>query len=300
MSTSAEAPGRQLIGTRVEGLALVLFTACSWGLAWPISKYLLTMLPPYSMRAVSGVIGCVLAFIIAYARRERMWPPRDQWGRILLFSLLNYGLFIVFTTQSLARLKASEAVVLTYTIPVWTALFAWPILRERLTVVKLLALLLAMGGVTLLVGAGTAGVAWEKIPAASLSLGAAACFSLGTVLGKQRPLRLPPTVAVAWQALFGMALVCAFAGTERRDWVGITVTGWWGIIYIAVIPMTAAYLAWFRALRLVPASTAAAAVLISPLIGVIGSGLMLGETFGPRQVVALVMTLTGVALAARA
>ena len=63
--------------------------------------------------------------------------------------------------------------------------------------------------------------------------------------------------------------------------------------------MTAAYLAWFRALRMVPASTAAAAVLISPLVGVIGSGLMLGETFGTRQVVALVMTLTGVALAAR-
>lgn len=277
----------------------MLFTACGWGLAWPISKYLLTMLPPYSMRAISGVIGCILAFTIAYARRERIWPPRDQWGRILLFSLLNYGLFIVFTTQSLARLKASEAVVLTYTIPVWTALFAWPILRERPTAVKLLALVLAMAGVALLVGADTAGVAWRKLPAASLSLGAAACFSLGTVLGKQRPLRLPPTVAVAWQALFGITLVCAFAGTEHRDWAGISVPGWTGIVYIAVIPMTAAYLAWFRALRMVPASTAAAAVLISPLIGVIGSGIMLGETFGARQVIALIMTLTGVSLAAR-
>ncbi|MBN8907339.1 MAG: EamA family transporter, partial [Rhodospirillales bacterium] len=64
-------------------------------------------------------------------------------------------------------------------------------------------------------------------------------------------------------------------------------------------PMTVSYLAWFRALRLVPASTAATTVLLSPLIGVAGSALLLGETLGPRQVLGLVLTLTGVGLAAR-
>jgi drug/metabolite transporter (DMT)-like permease len=91
--------------------------------------------------------------------------------------------------------------------------------------------------------------------------------------------------------LFGIAFVWAFAATEQRDWGGITVNGWMGLGYIAAVPMMLAYLAWFRALRLVSASTAATTVLISPLVGVIGSGLMLGETFGPRQVIALAMTL---------
>jgi drug/metabolite transporter (DMT)-like permease len=50
---------------------------------------------------------------------------------------------------------------------------------------------------------------------------------------------------------------------------------------------------------MVPASTASTTVLLSPVVGVIGSGLLLGEVFGPRQVVALVMTLMGVTLAAR-
>ena len=58
------------------------------------------------------------------------------------------------------------------------------------------------------------------------------------------------------------------------------------------------YLAWFRALKLVPASTAATTVLVSPLVGVIGSTLLLGEALGPRQLVALALTLTGVGLAA--
>jgi drug/metabolite transporter (DMT)-like permease len=63
--------------------------------------------------------------------------------------------------------------------------------------------------------------------------------------------------------------------------------------------MTLAYLAWFRALRLVTAATASTALLIAPVVGVFSSMLLLGEPLGARQLMALAMTLTGVGLAAR-
>ncbi len=119
------------------------------------------------------------------------------------------------------------------------------------------------------------------------------------MLAKHKPLRLPPTVSVFWQALFGISLVILFAAPEQRNWGGVSDIGWVALIYIAVVPLTLAYLAWFRALRLVSASTAATTVLISPMVGVIGSGVILHETFGTRQLLALAMTLTGVALASR-
>jgi probable blue pigment (indigoidine) exporter len=299
VSTSANTASKRLVTEHTEGLALVLFTACSWGLTWPQSKFLLTMLPPFSMRASCGIIGFSFAFLVAFIRRERLWPPRDQWPRLILFAMLNYGLFIVLTTESLVWLKASEAVVITYTLPVWASLLAWPMLGERPTIRKILALVLALGGVALLVGADTAEATWQKLPAAGLSLAAAILFGLGTVLAKKKPLRLPPTTSVAWQAMLGMVLVVSLALFEHRDWGRVTALGWASIAYISTIPLTVAYLAWFRALRMVPASTAATTVLISPLVGVIGSGVLLGETFGPRQIVALLMTLAGVTLAAR-
>src|SRR3954447_6847564 len=132
VSTSAEAD-RRLLRTRTEGLALVLFTACSWGLTWPQTKYLMSLLPAFSARAACGVIGCVFAFLVAVLRRERVMPPRDQWLRLTVYAMLNYGLFIVLTTQSLKHLKASEAVTITYTLPVWASLLAWPMLGERPT-----------------------------------------------------------------------------------------------------------------------------------------------------------------------
>jgi probable blue pigment (indigoidine) exporter len=298
VSTSADST-RRLVGERTEGIALVLFTACSWGLTWPQSKFLLTMLPPFSMRGLCGVLGFTFAFLVAVIRRERIWPPADQWPRLFVFSMLNYGLFIVLTTQSLVWLKASEAVVITYTLPVWASLLAWPMLGERPTIRKLVALVLALGGVALMVGADPASASAEELPGVALGFAAAILFGLGTVLAKQKPIRMPPASSVAWQAMLGMVLVVGLAAFEHPDFTQVTTGGWASIAYISTIPLTVAYLAWFRALRMVPASTAATTVLVSPLVGVIGSAILLGETFGPRQIVALAMTLLGVALAAR-
>ena len=290
---------RGFLGSRTEGLALLLFTACCWGLTWPQSKYLLQMLPPFSMRASCGMAGCVVAFALAAIRRENLLPPRAQWGRLLLFSMLNYGAFIALTAKSLAWLSASQAVVLTYTLPIWAGVLAWPMLGEKPTPRKTIAVILGVGGVILMV-APAAGVSNpHEIAGAGLALAAAMLFGLGTVISKRRPLALPPVTSVAWQAGLGVLPVGLLAQSETPHWGNVTPLGWAAIGYVAVLPLTVAYVAWFRALRLVPASTAATTVLISPLIGVLGSSLLLGESLAPRQIVALGLTLGGVALAAR-
>lgn len=300
MSTSAE-PGAKarFVGSRAEGLCLVLFTACTWGLTWPQSKFLLTMLPPFSMRAVSGVAGSLFAFLIVLIRREKMLPPRDQWPWLLVFAMLNYGLFVVLTTEALVYLSASEAVTITYTLPIWASILAWPMLGERLTPARIIAILLGCGGVALMVGVGSAGASWDKLPGAAMGFAAAWLFGLGTVVAKKHPLRLPPAAGVAWQGAIGTIPVLLLAQWEHPAWSHVTQGGWLSIAYIATLPLSVAYVAWFRALKLVPASTAATTVLVSPMIGVIGSTLLLGEALGPRQWIALGMTLTGVALAAR-
>ena len=96
--------------------------------------------------------------------------------------------------------------------------------------------------------------------------------------------------------LVPLGLLAAF---ETPDWSRVTASGWYCMGFVATVPLVVAYLAWFRALKLVPASVAAATVLVSPVVGVLGSTLVLGETLGPRQMVALGMTLVGVGLAVR-
>jgi probable blue pigment (indigoidine) exporter len=280
-------------------MCLVLFTACAWGASWPQTKFLLGELPPFTMRAFCGACGCVFAFAVAAARREDLRPPRAQWARLFLFAMLNYGAYIVFSTEAQVYLPASEAIVLTYTLPIWASLLAWPLLGERPSWRQYVALVLAIGGVALLVGVGSADMRWEQMPGVAMALAGSMLFGLGTVLAKRTPMALPPATSVAWQVALGTAVLLMLAVFETPDWSRVTPAGWACVAFVATVPMTIAYLAWFRALRLVPASVAATTVLVSPMVGVLGGTLVLGETLGPRQIVALGLTLAGVALAAR-
>ncbi len=112
-----------------------------------------------------------------------------------------------------------------------------------------------------------------------MGLTAAVLFGLGTVLAKRTPLTTLPPAGVAWQVGFGH-------GSRLRYWrrsrlpigAAITLAGWACITYVATMPMTIAYLAWFRALRMVPASMAATTVLVSPMVGVLGGTLVVGPS----------------------
>lgn len=300
MSTSADAARPRLIGARAEGLALLLFTACTWGATWPQAKFLLSEMPPFTARAIPNTAGVLFAFAVAVALRERLRPPPGEWRWLLIYGVLNYGAFTILSTLSLVWLKASEAVIIVYTLPIWAGMLAWPMLGERPTRRRIGAMLLALSGVALLVGVGAEAAEWRKLPGIACGFLAAWLFALATVVAKRHPLRMPPVAGVAWQAAFGAVPVVLLALLfEHPHWQRVTPLGIAAFGYIATMPLTIAYLTWFRALRLVPASIAATTVLISPTIGVLSSALLLGDPLGPRQVVALVMTLTGVGLAAR-
>ena len=86
---------------------------------------------------------------------------------------------------------------------------------------------------------------------------------------------------------------------ERWDVSHVTALGWASASYVTVIALCGAYLTWFGALRILPASTATVGMLLVPVIGVLSSALVLGEPLGPRHFVALGLTITGVFLSSK-
>lgn len=137
--------------------------------------------------------------------------------------------------------------------------------------------------------------ALSKPPGALRGFAVAVLFALGTIVAKKRLLAMPPGTGVAWPALFGALLAAVLALFEHPDWSRLNMIGGAIFGWIAVMPLTVAYLAWCRALRYVVPSLTATTVLLSPTIGVHVSALALRDPSRPRHLVAL--ALTGVAMA---
>jgi drug/metabolite transporter (DMT)-like permease len=162
------------------------------------------------------------------------------------------------------------------------------------------ALGLALAGLGVLVlGRGVA-VGLASLPGVACALAAAILFSAGTVAAKRWPLGLPPASAAAWQIALGVApLGLGALLVEAPDFSALSAVDWGLLAYGGAGPLGLCYLAWFAALRRLPAAAAASGTLGTPIVGVLAAAALLGEPFGLREALALTLTLTGVVLALR-
>ena len=275
-------------------------TSVGWGFNWPVTKYLLSELPPLTLRGSSGVIGAALLALLALLSRQSLHVPRWMWPRIVLLGVLNVTAWMVLMGLALLWLPASEAALIAYTMPVWASLLAWPVLGERPTLLRTIALLMAFAGLASIMGGNGLSASMQKLPGIIMALCGAIGFAVGTVLAKRRPILLPPIPAAAWQIGVG-CLPVAIAGLliETTNVSAITETGWALLVYSVVGQFCIAYVSWFAALARLPASVAAIGTMAVPVIGVVTSALALHEPLGPGQIGALIFTLAGVALATR-
>jgi drug/metabolite transporter (DMT)-like permease len=281
------------------GLIFLAVTTIGWGFNWPVSKYLLTTLPPLTVRGCTGVVGALCLAALARSQGQSLKVPRALWPRLMLAALLNVGCWMVLIGLALLWLPASETALIAYTMPVWAAIMAWPVLGERPTPLRLIALVLAFGGLATIMGGNGLAASASQLPGILLALAGAVGFALGTVLSKRDPLHLPPFSAAAWQVGLG-CLPVAIAGLliETTPLAALTPFVWLLMFYSVAIAFCLCYITWFGALARLPASVAAIGTMAVPVIGVLVSALTLHEPFGIIQIAALALTVGGVALAA--
>jgi drug/metabolite transporter (DMT)-like permease len=282
------------------GLMFLAITSIGWGFNWPVTKYLISELPPLTLRGATGVIGASLLAILALMRGQSLKVRRDLWPRLVLAAVLNVMGWMVLMGLALLWLPASEAALIAYTMPVWASLLAWPVLGERPTVLRTLALVMAFAGLAAIMGGNGVTASLTKLPGILMALVGAMGFALGTVLEKKLPLQLPPIPAAAWQIGIGCFPIAVIGVLfETSHWNDVTPTGWLLLFYSTVIQFCVAYVSWFAALARLPASVAAIGTMAVPVIGVLASAVALHEPLGVGQIAALVFTLAGVALATR-
>ncbi|SEP20473.1 EamA domain-containing membrane protein RarD [Rhodopseudomonas pseudopalustris] len=282
------------------GLFFLGVASIGWGLNFPIMKNLMTEWPPLSARGLSGIIGALALALIATSRGETLRVPRAMWSRLILVSMLTIGGWVAFMGLALLWLRASDAAVLGISIPLWVALVAWPVLGERVSPVRAIALLIALAGIAVLIGGSGFDASLDKLPGILCALAGAVCVAFGTVLTKHFPLALPPLSLATWQIGLGCIPV-AVAGLAFEDphVAALSAIGWASMIYMTLVQFCVCYVCWFAALERLPAATASIGTLLVPVVGVLASAAMLQEPLGLTEVIALTVTLASVALALR-
>ena len=253
--------------------------ALFWGLNWPAVKIMLTAISPWTLRAVGLACGATLLAAFAKATAKSLAIPRAHWRHLVIAGLLNVAGFNIFAVFAQLSMPASRAAILTFTMPLWAALFGWIVLAEPIDRLRAASLALGALGLAILSSSFWPDIAAGQLPLGLVHvLGAAISWAAGTVYLKKYKINADPLAITTWQVIvaaiactLGMALfeVPRFDLSEPRVALAFA--------YHVALPQAASYVLWFGLITKVSSSTASLGTLLVPVFGVIGAVAILGE-----------------------
>ena len=267
---------RNSAGAATSAKLMVVVMGVAWGFNWVAARIILTVLPPWTMRALGIGLGDLTLFAAAALTGVSLAVPRGERLKVMIAGFLNVAIFNVCSAYAQVYGTTSRAIVIAYSMPIWAALLAHFVLHEKLTPVKLTALALCAAGLAILIFP----LARSGIPFGALfALICAWTWAAGTVYLKWAKIRAATLAIAAWQLLFGWLMLAAgtlaFEGVPHLWPLPAHILAWIG--YNGLIGMGMAYFIWFVVVDRLPATTASLGSLLVPVVGVIGSAWLVGE-----------------------
>lgn len=256
--------------TRSAGLRLAVLTMTISGFAVFLNGYGVRAWADSGGSATYTAIKNVVAasvLLVAYsalARRQTGstdWRPTraSQWMKLGLVGVIGGSVPFLLFFEGLARASSENAAFIHKTLIIWVALLAVPILKEKVSVWHLGALVLLVVGQTVLVG-GLGGLSLGS--GELMMLGATQLWAVEVIVVKRLLAELPPaTVAVARMG-FGAAILVgyglitgafhALAGIGVAQWAWVLLTG---------LVLSAYVSCWYAALARIQAIDVSAVIV---------------------------------------
>ncbi|MFZ1679757.1 MAG: DMT family transporter [Rhizobiaceae bacterium] len=286
---------------RLDALAVMAMIGLT--LTWGINQSLIKIgnggFNPLAIAVFRAALAGLLVALwcrlrgIALFSRDGSLPAGLLAGALFAaeFALIFIGLD--FTT-------AARGALMVNTMPFFVAAGAHFMLGERLSGAKVAGMALAFLGVVLVFSDRLSMPAPGALLGDALMLGAAALWAATTLVIKgSRLSTVSAEKVLLYQLAVSAALTAPFvmlAGPIVRQWSGVAAGA---VLIQAVFVVAVTYVVWFALMRRYPASALSDFTFLSPVFGVLGGGLILGEPLSWRVFLALACIGAGLLIANR-
>lgn len=225
---------------------------------------------------------------------------RDYWlaAAAGAFLAAHFASWIV----SLEYTSVASSVALVTTNPIWIALFSLLVLRQRMPLLRALAVALSLAGSGIVLWADSgAAVLGAPNPLLGNTLALVGSLAMCGYLLLGRRLRAHISVLTYIGVVYAVAALClmALALASGTQMGGYPYFAWILLAAMALGPQLLGHGAFNYALKHVSATMIALAVLGEPIGSTILAWLLFGEAVGPLKLAGMSLLLGGIFLAAR-
>jgi drug/metabolite transporter (DMT)-like permease len=282
---------------RLLNYALLCFLGLVWGSSFLFIELALQSYSAIAIAAVRITEGAIILCGALWLSRHSLPRTLRPWllllvlaviGTVLPFFLINYG-------QS--RITSSLSAILIATVPIFTLVLAHFFTDDRITPAKAIGVVLGMIGIGLLFGPAALEGLTDSVIGQLLVMAGAFCYAVNGVIAR-RLLGVAPMVSgaviLAFAALISVPLAFGF---DRPLAIEPTWQSVVGLIGLGVFSTGLAFLALYRLLATAGPNFVSANNYLAACVGVTWGVVLLGEPLTWRMVVALAVTLIGIAIA---
>lgn len=273
-----------------------LGAAAIWGGMYVVSDVVLPVVPPFTLLSLRLLISVVVLGAIVFGIQKSALPPWPIIREALIVGVVGFGLSLGAQFTGTDRSNAVNGSLITSASPAFILIFAYFILREQLTALRIVSVALATIGVIVIINPAEANFSSETFIGDLLLAVAALTWGLYSVLTKRSSTRISTLMFSFLAPVGGLLISLPAAAWEltTRPIGEITPAITLGILYLGVISTAVAMWAWNRAFALVDASVASLYFFAQPLVGTLLGVLILSQPLSPTIALGGVLIAVGV------
>ncbi|MCV2217016.1 DMT family transporter [Thauera sp. Sel9] len=282
-------------------ISLMLLFCTLWGLQQVAIKIASAGISPAWQAGLRSIGATVLVFgwarlrgIPLFGRDGTLWPG-------LLAGVLFAGEFALIFL-GLEFTTASRGVIFLYTAPFFVALGAkWLLPNERMRRAQWTGMALAFAGVLALFGENLLRPSGQAWIGDLMLVGAAMLWAATTLTVKATALaRSSAEKMLLYQlAVSALVLPVLSLGLGEAGVFAPTPEVWASLAFQIVLVASASYVGWFWLVRHYPATRLSSFSFLTPVLGVLAGGVLLGEALTPAVFAALALVGAGIWVANR-
>ncbi len=277
---------------------LLVALAAIWGASYLFIKVAVRDLEPTVMMALRLLIAAAL-LIGFLTLREGVLPALGHiagaWREGIVFGVINGALPFTLIAWGEKHIDSGVAAIANASVPIFVAMLA---LRfkpsERSRGLKLVGILVGLGGVGVLAGLHPSG-GWWAVAGTFAVVAASLSYAAGGLYGQHVVGRVTGPVIAAASMLYGGLVLLPFALFQLPD----QAPGWKAIgsvLGLSIAGTAVAQLILFRMLRLFGAARLSLVTYLLPVTALIYGALILDEPLRASALGGLALILGGVAL----
>jgi drug/metabolite transporter (DMT)-like permease len=280
------------MGKRDFGILLLL--GALWGASYLFIRIAVPALGPVALMDARVLLASGALALYALAAR-RMPGFKGQWRSFFILGTINGALPLPLIAFAELSLPASLAAMLNSTVPLFTALVAAVWLKERLTLKKIIGLLLGVVGVSVLVGLSPLPLTGLILLSAGVSLLAALFYAFGNVYASRNFKGASPlALSIGQQLTTGVVLLPVALVRLPSAWPSTIVI--FAFLGLSLLSTSIAYLLYFHLIQTVGATRTAIVTFLVPVFGLLWGVLFLQEAVTVGTLVGLAIVLSSVFL----